>query len=61
MLETAYFWADYEPTLHDLVGCMWRNEHNMAIFEEEYKKYSTSGQAQAEKMFGGGYKHGINT
>ena len=34
----------------------------MATFEEEYKKYSTSGQEQAEKMFGGGYKkHGINT
>lgn len=34
----------------------------MATFEEEYKKYSTSGQEQAEKTLGGGYKkHGINT
>lgn len=40
---------------------MWSKEHSMATFEEEYKKYSTIGQEQAEKMFGGGYKYGINT
>ena len=34
----------------------------MATFEEEYKKYSPSGQEQTEKkMFGGEYRHGINT
>ena len=33
----------------------------MDISKKQYKKYSTVGQEQAEKMFGGGYKYGINT
>ena len=28
----------------------------MATFEDECKKYITSGQEQAEKIIGGGYK-----
>ena len=26
---------------------MWRKKHDMATFEGQYKKYSTSGQGQA--------------